>query len=163
MSNTARHFYLTFQNRTGRLPAPRPGMGRQSGMTPAARILVCGTMIVGLSCPIAHADTPARKDGHRQPPAPKAATKNPQAQGVETVMVTANRRSQDIQKVAGTVTAISAQTIAREHLDSASDVAAFAPNALGYNFDGRLRPRYYIRGVGNGNQANNAVGAVAVY
>lgn len=165
VSNTARHFYLTFQNRTGRLPAPRPGMGRQSGMTPAARIVVCGTVLVGLSCPIAHADTPVRKDGHRQPPAPKAATteKNPQAQGVETVMVTANRRSQDIQKVAATVTAISAQTIAREHLDSASDVAAFAPNALGYNFDGRLRPRYYIRGVGNGNQANNAVGAVAVY
>nr|WP_246386689.1 TonB-dependent receptor [Gluconacetobacter sacchari] len=78
-------------------------------------------------------------------------------------MVTANRRSQDIQKVAGTVTAVSARTIARLHLDSAADVAALAPNALGYNFDGRLRPRYYIRGVGNGNQANNAVGAVAVY
>ena len=75
-------------------------------------------------------------------------------------MVTANRRTQDIQKVAATVTAISATTIARQHLDSAADVAAFAPNVLGYNFDGRLRPRYYIRGVGNGNVANNAVGAI---
>lgn len=83
--------------------------------------------------------------------------------GLETVMVTANRRTQDIQKVAATVTAISATTIARQHLDSAADVAAFAPNVLGYNFDGRLRPRYYIRGVGNGNVANNAIGAVAVY
>lgn len=83
--------------------------------------------------------------------------------GLETVMVTANRRTQDIQKVAATVTAISATTIARQHMDSAADIAAFAPNALGYNFDGRLRPRYYIRGVGNGNVANNAVGAVAIY
>lgn len=128
----------------------------------AARAFASGAVAFGLSVAgsASAQTTPAR--GSRAAPA-RPVVKAGQSKGLETVVVTANRRSQDIQKVPGMVTAISAETMARQHMDSAADVAAFAPNALGYNFDGRLRPRYYIRGVGNGNVANNAVGAVALY
>lgn len=122
------------------------------------------TVAIGVSTASGHASDLPHKDkavGHTHARKQVASVRRPA--GLETIIVTANRRSQDIQKVPATITAISAETIARQHLDSAADVAAFAPNALGYNFDGRLRPRYYIRGVGNGNVANNAVGAVALY
>jgi iron complex outermembrane receptor protein len=83
--------------------------------------------------------------------------------GLEEVTVTANRRSQNIQKVAGAVTAISSKVLARRHVDSIEDIVNAAPNAEGYSNDGRERPRYYIRGIGNGNVADNAIGAVAIY
>lgn len=133
------------------------------GTAPGGQTLVFVTVALGFSAAVGHAqDVPDRKKPPRHAVAGKATPAN-RPSGVETVIVTANRRAQDIQKVPATITAISAETIARQHLDSAADIAAFAPNALGYNFDGRLRPRYYIRGVGNGNVANNAVGAVALY
>jgi iron complex outermembrane recepter protein len=162
---------------------PLPGRAGCRGVLPVR--MTCAMVMLGLPLASALAQEKARIHAGQTPPAhpalPGAKTQGTRARGtktagpparqapaapavgLETVTVTANRRAQDLQKVAGTVTAISRQTITRLHLDSAVDIAALAPNALGYSFDGRLRPRYYIRGVGNGNQANNAVGAVALY
>jgi iron complex outermembrane receptor protein len=81
----------------------------------------------------------------------------------DEIIVTAQKRSESVQDVPATVTVIGGQRLDRYALGSAMDVAKFAPNVTGWSNDGRSRPRYYIRGIGNGNISNNAVGAVGVY
>jgi iron complex outermembrane receptor protein len=78
------------------------------------------------------------------------------------IVVSAQRRSESAQKLPLTITALSGDTLERQSIDSAVDVAKFAPNANAWGNDGRTRPRFYIRGIGNGNVSNNAVGAVSV-
>ena len=78
------------------------------------------------------------------------------------IVVSAQRRNESAQKVPLAITAISGDTLQQQTIDSAVDVAKFAPNVNAWNNDGRTRPRYYIRGIGNGNVANNAVGAISV-
>jgi iron complex outermembrane receptor protein len=102
------------------------------------------------------------QDATTPPTTPKPGAA-PAASGLEVISVTSNRRAQNIQKVPATVTAITGRTLAQQHVDSAEDVASLAANAVGFSNDGRERPRYYIRGIGNGNVADNAIGAVAIY
>ncbi|MEA1674647.1 TonB-dependent receptor [Nitrospirillum sp. BR 11163] len=102
--------------------------------------------------------------GHAQGPVSVPA---PEVEGasdsLETIVVTATRRTQSAQSVPGALTVVSPADIAERHLDSTVDIPRLAANASGWNMDGRERPRFYIRGIGNGNVADNAVGAVAVY
>ncbi len=104
------------------------------------------------------ADTVAANDATAD-----ASTAGLQGSGSDEILVTAQKRVENVQKVPATVTAIGGERLERYAIDSAVDVARFAPNANGWNNDGRSRPRYYIRGIGNGNVSNNAVGAVSLY
>jgi iron complex outermembrane receptor protein len=121
----------------------------------AGASLVLGAVLSHPAAAAAPQDSPAAIPGPAGTTAPRGT--------LEEVTVTANRRSQNIQKVAGAVTAISSKVLARRHVDSLEDIVNAAPNAEGYVNDGRERPRYFIRGIGNGNVADNAIGAVAIY
>lgn len=99
--------------------------------------------------------TPAAGEEAAAPPA--------DADAPSEIVVTAQKRVENVQDVPSTVSVIGGERIARYNLDSAVDIAKFAPNANAWNNDGRSRPRYFIRGIGNGNVSNNAVGAVSLY
>lgn len=93
-------------------------------------------------------------------PAPDTAAADP---GAGEIVVTAQKRTESVQNVPATVSVVGGERIERYAIDSAVDIVKFAPNANGWNNDGRSRPRFFIRGIGNGNVSNNAVGAVSVY
>ena len=92
-----------------------------------------------------------------------ATASTPDNPGSGEIIVTAQKRPENVQNVPATISVVGGERIERYALDSAVDVVKFAPNANGWNNDGRSRPRYFIRGIGNGNVSNNAVGAVSVY
>lgn len=94
--------------------------------------------------------------------APEAVPDDAGRAGGGDIVVTAQKRAESVQTVAATISVVSGDLIRNQTLDSAVDVARFAPNVNGWNNDGRSRPRYFIRGIGNGNVSNNAVGAVAL-
>lgn len=107
--------------------------------------------------------TVARADTTPTPTADPVATAATEAPSDGEILVTAQKRVENVQNVPATISVVGGERIERYALDSAVDVAKFAPNANGWNNDGRSRPRYFIRGIGNGNVSNNAVGAVSVY
>lgn len=118
-----------------------------------ARLLTgAAALTVVLAAAPAHAADPTDLDAAAAPETPQ-----------RDIVVTAQKRSESVQKVPATITAIGGDTLEHMAIDSAVDVARFAPNANAWNNDGRSRPRYFIRGIGNGNVSNNAVGAVSLY
>ncbi|WP_395671467.1 TonB-dependent receptor [Phenylobacterium sp.] len=83
---------------------------------------------------------------------------------LDDVVVTARRREENIQDVPIAITALSADTLAKnEQIRLAQDVVSFAPNINSVATDGRERPRWFIRGVGTNNTDPNGVSPVGVY
>jgi len=90
------------------------------------------------------------------------ATTNSAAQSgngsVETVVVTASRRSETVQNVAGQVTALTGADLAQMHANSFADFANFVPG-LSYQSGGPTNNLIAIRGVTTGGtQLGSAVG-----
>lgn len=67
---------------------------------------------------------------------------------VETVVVTAERREQNVQEIASAVSVISGATVADSEVRNAGDVIRFVPNMTADTTDGHGRPKFYIRGIG---------------
>jgi len=63
-----------------------------------------------------------------------------QNSGIETVVVTAEKRSEDIQKVPAAVSAISSETLGDLHATQLADIGAYVP-AL-HQFGGHARPNH---------------------
>ncbi|MGO9931952.1 MAG: TonB-dependent receptor [Steroidobacteraceae bacterium] len=74
-----------------------------------------------------------------------------------TIVVTATRRSESIQNVAGQVTALTADALAQMNAQDFDDFAAFVPG-LSYANSGASTNLIAIRGVTTGNQLSSAVG-----
>jgi len=73
------------------------------------------------------------------------------AQEVETITVTAQRHAEDIQDVPMSVATI-AQDHVRSIFEAGADIKAIAntvPNVYAESSNGRIAPRFYIRGLGN--------------
>ena len=73
------------------------------------------------------------------------------AQEVETVVVTAERHAEDIQDVPESIATIPADEL-RNLFDSGQDIRAIAarvPSLYAESSNGRVAPRFYIRGLGN--------------
>ena len=81
--------------------------------------------------------------------------------GVEVVIVTAQKRSQNLQDVPVAITAFNANTINRLGLSSSEDLAAFTPS-LNYQPAGGIGSSIGIRGIQDQNFTFNQVGSVAV-
>lgn len=77
-----------------------------------------------------------------------AAADNSDAPVVETVVVTAERREEDIQHIASAVSVISGEAVANSEVRNAGDVIRFVPNMTADTTDGHGRPKFYIRGIG---------------
>jgi iron complex outermembrane receptor protein len=97
---------------------------------------------------------------------PALAQENPppsdiNAGGVEEIVVTAQKREQNLQDVPVAVTAFSAATINRLGLSSTEDLAGFTPN-LNYQPAGGIGSSIGIRGIQDQNFTFNQVGSVAM-
>ncbi|THF62791.1 TonB-dependent receptor [Pseudothauera nasutitermitis] len=82
---------------------------------------------------------------------------------LDTVIVTATRRAESLQKVPSAITAISSEDLEEGELRTTKDVAKFIPGAQGWNTESRARPRFFIRGVGSNEATNNAVNPIGFY
>jgi iron complex outermembrane recepter protein len=95
-------------------------------------------------------------------PSTSAAAKAEQNQDVlEDIVVTAQRREERLQSVPIAVTAITADSIAERHMESASDLQLVVPSLMYNVADENGTP--YIRGIGNSLAFPNADSDVATY
>src|ERR1700743_3169046 len=79
------------------------------------------------------------------------ATTVPAAAQVETVVVTAERHSEDVQSVPESVTTLPEDEL-KSIFQSGQDIRAIAarvPSLYAESSNGRVAPRFYIRGLGN--------------
>jgi iron complex outermembrane receptor protein len=71
-------------------------------------------------------------------------------QGLEDIVVTAQRRAESAQDVPIAITAFNAETLQTRGINTALDVTQFVPNLVGLNNTGLgTANAYYLRGVGN--------------
>jgi iron complex outermembrane receptor protein len=95
---------------------------------------------------------------HAQTAAPASATAAADG-GVQEIVVTANRRSQNLQQVAMTVEAVPAETLKAMNITSALGLTDVVPGLVMTPAGGNLP---YLRGIGSGNTGYNEV-QVATY
>lgn len=84
--------------------------------------------------------------------------------GLSEIVVTATRRSENVQNVPISITAVSAEELQRRGVTETSDLMGSIPNLHIGGYTGKSQPSFTLRGVGVGNEANaNAASAVGVY
>lgn len=82
----------------------------------------------------------------------------------EVVLVTAQRREENVQDIPVAVTAISGGRIGASAVLTANDIARFVPGFTGANGGGRIaRPRYFLRGVGVNDPSGNVTSPTGIY
>ena len=79
------------------------------------------------------------------------------------IVVTARKRSENLQNVPVAITAFGGEQLNKLGLTSAADVADFVPNFSWKTEFGKASPQPYLRGVGTNNYAPNNSRPVAVY
>lgn len=82
--------------------------------------------------------------------------------GISEIIVTANKRSESINKVGMTITAISQEQLSERRISSLADIAAAVPG-LTYAQSSYNTPILTLRGVGFNQQALGSYPAVSVY
>ncbi len=82
---------------------------------------------------------------------------------VEEVIVTAQKRSESMQSVPISITAFTNESMKRLGFQSATDIAAMAPNVNLKKSYGTTNANIFIRGVGDSSFHLNQVGAVGIY
>lgn len=103
---------------------------------------------------------PAPAPTSARPAAPMSSTGGLELQ---TIIVTAQRRSESIQDVPISTTAFTSQSMKRLGFQTATDVAAMSPNVNIQKGYGSANANIYIRGVGDSSFHTNQVGAVGIY
>ncbi len=84
--------------------------------------------------------------------------------GVDDIVVTAQRREQNVQAVPIAITALSGDRLLQDSVFTANDVARLVPGLTGANGGGRVaRPRYFLRGVGVNDPSANVVSPIGIY
>jgi len=84
-----------------------------------------------------------------------ASVANAQENGLETVVVTAEKRSEDIQKTALSITAFTTEKLDQLHVASFDDYAKYLPS-VSYTTDGPGFAEVYMRGVASGENGNHS-------
>ncbi len=82
---------------------------------------------------------------------------------VDAVTVTAQRRSQNLQKVPVSDTAFSATQLRNRQVVTASDVLAYVPNVVALSGSGYSQANYYFRGIGESDGFQTFDSPVATY
>jgi outer membrane receptor protein involved in Fe transport len=96
------------------------------------------------------------------PAAAPATTPAPQAAGPADIIVTANKRAENINKVGLTITAIGAAALQERQIQSVDDVAKAVPG-LSYTNSANNTPVYTLRGVGFYDTSLGSYPANSVY
>jgi iron complex outermembrane receptor protein len=99
----------------------------------------------------------------REAQAEKDLKKDDREDRIETIVVTANKRSESAQKVPTAISVVGGAQLERNEIRSAGDVVRFIPNASAAQTESRNRPRWFIRGVGSNDPGANVVNPVGVY
>lgn len=108
---------------------------------------------------VARADTSPDSSTTTAPTA-KSSKSAPQ---VEAVVVTAQRRSQNLQKVPVTDTAFSAQQLRDRQVVTVSDVLGNVPNVVTLSGSGYSQANYYFRGIGESDGYQTFDSPIATY
>ena len=82
---------------------------------------------------------------------------------LEKVTVTAQKREETVQEVPAPISVLSGDKIREASLNSANEITRFIPNTSAGTTDGHGRPRWWIRGLGTGDQGANTVSPVGIY
>ncbi|WP_460123928.1 TonB-dependent receptor [Pseudomonas sp. S2_C03] len=82
---------------------------------------------------------------------------------LEKVTVTAQKREETVQDVPSSISVLSGDKIREASLNSANEITRYIPNASAGTVDGHGRPRWWIRGLGTGDQGANTVSPVGIY
>lgn len=82
---------------------------------------------------------------------------------LEEVIVTAQKRAQDIQDVPISITAFTGEMVNMLGWDNPVDLVSLTPNVNGYSVFGNSFPVFWIRGIGTNDQAHGANSPVGVY
>jgi iron complex outermembrane receptor protein len=83
---------------------------------------------------------------------------------LQEVIVTAQKRPQNLQQTPVAVTAINAQTLQDFHVENASNINGLIPNVQVYvSAEGASTAEYYIRGIGGSSSTNGQDNKVAMY
>ncbi|WP_380872368.1 TonB-dependent receptor [Sphingomonas sp. DBB INV C78] len=81
----------------------------------------------------------------------------------QDIVVTANRREENIQSVPAAVTAVGGDALLLQGIQSAGSIERVVPNLIANGVTGRVQPRWYIRGVGSQDPGVLVVSPVGVY
>lgn len=84
------------------------------------------------------------------PAAPPAAVAAADEDGavLQRVVVTSEKRRDNVQAIASAVTVIGGDTVENSEVRNAGDIIRFVPNMTADTTDGHGRPKFYIRGIG---------------
>ncbi len=85
------------------------------------------------------------------------------AQDSDVIIVTAQKRSQDIQDVPVAVTALGGEALQDAHVTNVLDLNALAPSLQVKTDDNAANPKIFIRGIGLNDFNPNTASAVAIY
>ncbi|MDB5577856.1 MAG: TonB-dependent receptor [Bradyrhizobium sp.] len=95
---------------------------------------------------------------------PDSTADQPQAGGLEDIIVTATRRSENLQNVPVAVSAVSASELKRQGVFDTTDLNHSLPNLQVSSPYGKQQPNFSVRGVGVGTEFNaNAASPIGVY
>lgn len=107
---------------------------------------------------------PASEADPTQPRAqPASPTATDQVTNVDDIVVTAQRRAQNVQDVPISVTAVSGDNLVQAGVASAADLGRVVPNLNIKLATGASSPVYTIRGIGTSSYTTNTVPSVGVY
>ena len=125
------------------------------------RTALYGTGMVALAVGLASG---AHAQEATQSPPPAASTSEPAQSSIDEgeIVVTANKREQNLNDVGLSVTAISGDVLAERRLTSVQDIAAAIPG-LKYAESGTNTPIYTLRGIGFNEESLGVYPSVSVY
>lgn len=122
---------------------------------------VAAETVAAPTVPLAETGADATAAPASTAPAAAPAVKSRQ---LDAVVVTAQRRKENLQKVPAAITAISGNKLQDDGVGrAANDVIKYVPNASAATSGGHTRPRWWIRGVGTGTQGLDSPSPIGVY
>ncbi len=123
-----------------------------------------GSALILVICACANASGQTSDASSNAPGTSAAATKPDPAATLETVTVTAQRRSEDAQKVPITIQSFNAQAIENLDITSSTDLGQLTPNVdIGLPSGAGAQPVITIRGIGLNDFNSNNAGPNGVY
>ena len=87
---------------------------------------------------------------------------NASSGGIETIIVTAQRRAEDTQKVPMTLQAFSGDALEQLNVNNLQDILKYLPNVT-YGNNGTGQGEIFMRGLSNGFRGNQSTGTVGLY
>ncbi len=83
---------------------------------------------------------------------------------LSAVVVTANRRQEDVQDVPIAIRVVSSQEVLEKNLTTSNDVERLTPNLSGQASTGRFnKPRWFLRGIGTNDPSVNLEAPIGIY